>query len=414
LVKGRHYVLLQARNVILWPKHFKENMLQKNQAVGIVGSGAMGAGIAQVAAVAGHRVVIYDNNDVALQRSEKSLTATLHKLQEKGKLADATEVLARFSFTNNLNDLSECNLIIEAIVENLQVKQQIFSALEKQACDDCVLATNTSSLSVTAIAAACQQPERVIGLHFFNPPPLMALVEVIPALQTAPELIEKAKELMISWGKLPVVTKDTPGFIVNRVARPFYGEALRIYEEGIADMATIDWAMTELGGFRMGPFALMDYIGHDVNYVVTETVFQSFFYDPRYKPSFSQKRLLEAGWLGRKSGRGFYNYAEGSVMPEPVKDEVLGMQIMERVVAMLINEAVEAFYLKIASARDLETAMTKGVNYPKGLLQWCNDLHAGRVLQVLDNLHSQYGEDRYRASILLRKMAREVQGIALD
>jgi len=389
-------------------------MLQKNQAVGVVGSGAMGAGIAQVAAIAGHRVVVYDNNNAALQRSEQALTATLQKLQEKGKLANASEILERFTFSNNLNDLSECNLIIEAIVENLQVKQQIFAALEKQACDDCVLATNTSSLSVTAIAAACQQPERVIGLHFFNPPPLMALVEVIPALQTAPALVERAKELMVSWGKLPVVTRDTPGFIVNRVARPYYGEALRIYEEGIADMATIDWAMTELGGFRMGPFALMDYIGHDVNYVVTETVFQSFFYDPRYKPSFTQKRLLEAGWLGRKSGRGFYNYAEGTALPEPVKDEVLGTQIMERVVAMLINEAVEALYLKIASAKDLETAVTKGVNYPKGLLQWCNDLQAARVLQILDSLHQQYGEDRYRASVLLRKLARDEQGISID
>ncbi len=389
-------------------------MLQKNQAVGVVGSGAMGAGIAQVAAVAGHPVVLYDNNSAALQRAENSLAATLRKLGEKGKLENEEEVIARFSFTNNLNDLSDCPLIIEAVVENLQVKQQLFNVLEKQACDECILATNTSSLSVTAIAAACQQPERVIGLHFFNPPPLMALVEVVPALQTAPGLIDEAKALMAAWGKLPVVTRDTPGFIVNRVARPFYGEALRIFEEGISDMATIDWAMTEYGGFRMGPFTLMDYIGHDVNYVVTETVFQSFFYDPRYKPSFSQKRLLEAGWLGRKSGRGFYNYAESATMPEPTRDEIKGRQIMERVVAMLINEAVEALYLNIASAKDLETAMTKGVNYPKGLLQWCNEWKAGKVLQLLDDLYAQYGEDRYRASILLRRLAGEDKEISID
>jgi len=174
-------------------------------------------------------------------------------------------------------------------------------------------------------------------------------------------------------------------------------------------MATIDWALTTIGGFRMGPFSLMDYIGHDVNYVVTETVFQSFFFDPRYKPSFTQKRLLEAGWLGRKSGRGFYNYAEGSAIPEPVKDESLGAQIVERVSAMLINEAVEALYLQVASAADLELAMTKGVNYPKGLLQWCDDWGAGKVLHLLDNLHQQYGEDRYRASVLLRRAA--TQGI---
>jgi 3-hydroxybutyryl-CoA dehydrogenase len=389
-------------------------MIQPNEAIGIVGSGAMGAGIAQVAAVAGHKVVVYDNNAAALQKAADGLSATLIKLQEKGKLPDASAVSARFIFTNNLNDLAECNLIIEAIVEKLEVKKQLFAALEKQACANCVLATNTSSLSVTAIAAACIQPDRIIGLHFFNPPPLMALVEVIPALQTRPELVEKAKLLMMQWGKLPVVAKDTPGFIVNRVARPYYGEALRIYEEGIADMPTIDWAMTELGSFRMGPFAIMDYIGHDVNYVVTETVFQSFFYDPRYKPSFTQKRLLEAGWLGQKSGRGFYNYAGGAAMPEPVKDELLGQQILDRIVAMLINEAAEALYLNIASAKDLETAMTKGVNYPKGLLQWGNDWQAERVLQILDNLYRQYGEDRYRASVLLRRMARESSRFKLE
>ncbi|NDC40084.1 MAG: 3-hydroxybutyryl-CoA dehydrogenase, partial [Chitinophagia bacterium] len=195
--------------------------------------------------------------------------------------------------------------------------------------------------------------------------------------------------------------------IVNRCARPFYGEALRICEEGIADMATIDWAMTEIGGFRMGPFTLMDYIGHDVNYVVTETVFQSFFYDPRYKPAFAQKRLLEAGWLGRKSGRGFYNYAEGTVQPEPNKNQHLGQKIVRRIVAMLINEAVDALHLNVASAPDLETAMTKGVNYPKGLLQWCDEWTAGEALAELDELYHYYHEDRYRASALLRRFANE-------
>jgi 3-hydroxybutyryl-CoA dehydrogenase len=210
---------------------------------------------------------------------------------------------------------------------------------------------------------------------------------------------------MLQWSKTPVMAKDTPGFIVNRVARPFYGEALRIYEEGIADIATIDWAMTELGGFRMGPFTLMDYIGHDINYVVTETVFQSFFYDPRYKPAFAQKRILEAGWLGRKSGRGFYDYAPNTIAPEPNKDPVLGMQIFERILAMLINEAVEALHLRIASAADLETAMTKGVNYPKGLLQWCDEWGTDKCLAVLDGLYHAYHEDRYRASVLLRNVA---------
>jgi 3-hydroxybutyryl-CoA dehydrogenase len=374
---------------------------------GIIGSGAMGAGIAQIAAASGHPVVVYDNNTSALQQAQNRLTSTLWKLKEKGRLPNAEEVIGRLSFTNNLNDLAECNLVIEAIVENLSIKQQVFAALEQQVCEECILATNTSSLSVTAIAAACSMPQRVLGLHFFNPPPLMALVEVIPAIQTSEHILSDAKDLMQAWGKTPVVAKDTPGFIVNRVARPYYGEALRIYEEGIADMATIDWALTAIAGFRMGPFALMDYIGHDVNYVVTETVFQSFFYDPRYKPSFSQKRLMEAGWLGRKRGRGFYDYSEGAAMPEPVRDELLGGQIVERVVAMLINEAVEALYLQVASAQDLELAMTKGVNYPKGLLQWCDEWEAGKVLYLLDSLYQQYGEDRYRASVLLRRAAKQ-------
>lgn len=376
--------------------------MDSNTIVGVIGSGAMGAGIAQVAAVAGHKVVLYDNNSTALEKAQKNLTATLQKLQEKGKLQNAGEVLARFTFADKLEAFSNCGLIIEAIVEKLEIKKAVFADVEKIVSDTCILASNTSSLSITSIAAACAKPHRVFGLHFFNPAPLMALVEIIPAVQTDEALLPAAKQLMQQWGKIPVIAKDTPGFIVNRIARPFYGEAIRIYEEGIADIATIDWAMTEVGGFKMGPFTLMDYISHDVNYVVTETVFQSFFYDPRYKPSFSQKRLLEAGWLGKKSGRGFYNYAEGATMPEPKKDTVLGTQIFERILALLINEAVEAMHLNIASAEDLELAMTKGVNYPKGLLKWCDEWGADKCLERLDGLYHAYHEDRYRASILLR------------
>lgn len=375
----------------------------QKQIIGIIGSGAMGAGIGQVAAMTGHSVVIYDNNKASLDKAKTSLSATLQKLEEKGKITSAADVLHRLIFVDDIHAFATCELIIEAIVEKLEVKKAVFAEVEKVVSDTCILASNTSSLSITSIAAACTNPSRVMGLHFFNPAPLMALVEVIPAIQTDPELVTMAAGLMKEWGKVAVLAKDTPGFIVNRVARPFYGEAIRIYEEGIADMATIDWAMTEIGGFKMGPFTLMDYIGHDVNYVVTETVFQSFFYDPRYKPSFSQKRLLEAGWLGRKSGRGFYNYAAGVTMPEPNKDQALCKKIFDRILAMLINEAVDALHLNVASAADLETAMTKGVNYPKGLLQWADEWGAANCLAQLDALYNDYHEDRYRASVLLRK-----------
>ena len=374
---------------------------------GIIGSGAMGSGIGQVAAMAGHKVIIYDNNAASLDKAKASLQATLAKLEEKGKIPSATDIMGRVTFAADVNALASCELIIEAIVERLDVKKAVFAEVEALVSDTCILASNTSSLSITSIAAACKKPARVMGLHFFNPAPLMALVEVIPAIQTDLDLLADAKALMAAWGKTTVIAKDTPGFIVNRVARPFYSEAISIYEEGIADMATIDWAMTTIGGFKMGPFTLMDYIGHDVNYVVTETVFTSFFFDPRYKPSFSQKRLLEAGWLGRKSGRGFYSYAEGVSQPQPDTDDFKGRQIVERVVAMLINEAADALYLNVASAADLETAMTKGVNYPKGLLAMCNELGVDRCLGILDGLYNQYHEDRYRASIILRKYVAE-------
>jgi len=369
----------------------------------------MGSGIAQVAAMAGHQVVLADANAQALDKARASLGTNLQKLQEKGKINDAEDILRLISYVpfsaEHMQVFTGCGLVIEAVIERLDVKHNVFTNLESVVVDNCVLATNTSSLSVTSIAAACRRPARVLGLHFFNPAPLMALVEIIPAIQTDGVLLPTMNDLMIKWGKIPVAAKDTPGFIVNRVARPFYSEAIRICEEGIADMATIDWAMTEIGGFRMGPFTLMDYIGHDVNYVVTETVFQSFFFDPRYKPSFSQKRLLEAGWLGRKSGRGFYDYSPGATIPDANKNAELGKEIYERILSMLINEAVDALYLNVASAADLETAMTRGVNYPSGLLALCDKWGADKCLEKLDSLYHLYHEDRYRASPLLRKQA---------
>ncbi len=379
--------------------------------IGVIGSGSMGSGIAQVAALAGHEVYLYDNNPDALQRAHQQLGQTLHRLAEKGKISgsEASDTLSRIHCIRNIYDCPDASLIIEAIVENLDIKKAIFDQLEDVMGRHCLLATNTSSLSVTAIAAACQHPERVLGLHFFNPAPVMKLVEVVPAIQTTADVLNQAYALMKSWGKLPVVAKDTPGFIVNRIARPFYGEALRLLEEGIANAPTIDWAMTTLGGFRMGPFTLMDYIGNDVNYTVTETVFHSFFFDPRYKPSFTQKRLAEAGYLGRKSGRGFYDYSKGdeNLLTTANKDEAAGQQMVNRIVAMLINEAADALLLNVASRDDIDLAMTSGVNYPKGLLRWADEWGAARCVAALDALYDDYHEDRYRCSPLLRRMAKE-------
>jgi 3-hydroxybutyryl-CoA dehydrogenase len=376
--------------------------------VGVLGAGTMGSGIAQVAATAGHQVTLVDVNEPQLEKAKQSLTKILMRLVEKGKYNhdQANDILRRISFSSDINDFAGSGIIIEAIVENLKIKNEVFRNLEQIVDDSCVLATNTSSLSVASIGAVLTNPGRIIGVHFFNPAPLMPLVEIIPAVQTSDEVLANTKTLIDSWKKVTVLTKDTPGFIVNRVARPFYGEALRIYEEGIADFATIDWAMTELGGFKMGPFTLMDYIGNDVNYTVTETVFAAFYYDPRYRPSLTQKRHSEAGYLGRKSGRGYYNYTENAVQTEPNKDEKLGKEILDRILVMLMNEAIDALFLNIASKTDIDLAMTKGVNYPKGLLQWAEEVGLEWVLEKLTALQEEYGEDRYRPSPLLKRMVK--------
>lgn len=377
--------------------------------IAIIGSGAMGSGIAQVLATAGNDVSLYDSNPLALEKAEKNLEASFQKLAEKGKISyeNAEAYFNNIKLITKLEALSDSELIIEAIIEDLEIKKDLFQNLEKLVSDDCILATNTSSLSIASIASACQKPQRVIGIHFFNPAPLMALVEIIPAVQTDETLIAKTKSLVESWSKLPVIAKDTPGFIVNRVARPFYGEAIRILEEGIADCATIDFAMTSLGGFRMGPFQLMDFIGHDVNYRVTESVFKEFFYDPKFKPSFTQKRLFEAGYYGRKSARGFYDYSEGAEQAKPNENSELSNQIFTRILVMLMNEAADAYFLNIASVEDIDMAMTKGVNYPKGLLQWADEFGLDKLEEELDKLYHFYHEDRYRCSPIIRKLAQQ-------
>ena len=373
--------------------------------IGIIGAGSMGAGIAQVAASVDCNVKIYDQSKEVCEKALIKLDKILNRLIEKGRIDDIKKksIQDNISIISDIEDLKDSDLVIEAIIEDEKIKKNIFSNLSNLVSDKCVIATNTSSLSVTSLASSCNIPERFIGIHFFNPAPLMPLVEIIPALQTNQKLVDKVYDLISGWGKSPVIAKDTPGFIVNRIARPFYGEALRLYEEGIADFKTIDNSMKQFGGFKMGPFELMDFIGNDVNYAVTSTVFKAFYYDPRYKPSFTQKQYAEAKWLGRKTNKGYYDYSLDSKKEEIEIDSIIGKEIFNRILVMLINEAVDALYMGVASEEDIEIAMTKGVNYPMGLIEWGREKSFSWCVKMLDGYYEKYHEDRYRCSPLLRK-----------
>ncbi len=366
----------------------------------------MGTGIAQIASTFGHTVFLYDSYPGQLEKSKKGLEKILNRQVEKERMtrSEVSGILNRIHYVDHLNDFKKCDIVLEAIIEDLQAKKDQFARLEAIVSKQCILATNTSSLSIASISSALKKPERFLGAHFFNPAPIMKLVEIIPGISTPDSITQSAKQLIDSWKKVTVLVKDTPGFIVNRVARPFYGEALRIYEEGIADAPTIDWAMKEIGGFKMGPFELMDLIGLDVNYKVTESVFEAFYYDPRFKPSFAQKRMVEAGRLGKKSGIGFYNYQNPEMNAEPDTNEKLGQTIFNRILAMLINEAADAVYMNVASVRDVDLAMKNGVNYPKGLLEWCDEIGVENVLATMQDLRDFYSEERYRPNPLLMKI----------
>ncbi len=383
------------------------NPLHKDAKIGVVGAGTMGRGIAQIAATARHDVFLYDTYTNALENARKHLGNILQRQVEKERMSNEQiqQIMSRIQFVEDTTRFADVGLAIEAVVEDLKTKQDVFKRLEGIVPAESYLATNTSSLSIASISAALKKPRRFLGAHFFNPAPVMPLVEIIPGIQTDKQVTDHVYEFMESWNKSPVVARDTPGFIVNRVARPFYGEALRIYEEGIADIPTIDWAMTELGGFKMGPFELMDFIGNDINYKVTRTVFEEFFYDPRFKPSFTQKRMVEARLYGRKTGRGFYNYEDSSKNNDPNRDEKLGEQILNRILVMLINEAADAVYMQVATVEDVDKAMKKGVRYPRGLLEWADDVGLQWVLKEIRQLQETYGEDRYRPNPLLQKLA---------
>lgn len=377
--------------------------------VAVVGAGAMGSGIAQVAAVAGHPVTLVDARPGAATEAIAALRSTLQRLAGKGRITgeEAAATAARLEAVDSLDALPECALVVEAVPESLELKREVFGELSDSQPSSTLFATNTSSIDIDDIAEAATDPERVLGLHFFNPAAVLPLVEVVHGRQTSRAYVEHAVALMRSWGKTPVQCASTPGFIVNRVARPFYGEAQRLLEAGVADAASIDHVLREHGGFPMGPFELTDFIGQDVNLAVGTSVWEQTGRDERYAPTALQQRLVAAGHLGRKSGRGFFTYAaDGSVeRPEPdlgLAARLVGGPIetdpLARTLAMLVNEAVDLVHRGEASAEDVDTAMRLGVRYPKGPIEWGREIGLEVVAEQIAELDRAFPGGRYRPS----------------
>ncbi len=379
-------------------------------AVAVIGAGAMGSGIAQVAAQAGHPAYLVDAVDGAAEKAAERLAATFTKLAGKNKMTtdEAAAATANIHVAANAAELPPCAVVIEAVLENLAVKQEIFATLAANQPEDCILASNTSSLDIAAIAEGVSvNPGRVIGLHFFNPPPLMRLVEVISGTNSDPAVLDRAAELMRTWGKTPVRCASTPGFIVNRVARPYYGEAQRMVQAGQVDSATVDYCLREIAGFRMGPMELTDLIGQDVNLAVGTSVWEQTEQDPRYEPTDMQRGLVADGHLGRKSGSGFYHYDEAGKATDASPDEAKARDLVggpvatdpvARTLAMLVNEAVDLVARGEASPEDVDTAMKLGTNYPRGPIEWGREIGFEKVDAQLRELDAAYPGGRYRPS----------------
>ncbi|MFZ1285669.1 MAG: 3-hydroxyacyl-CoA dehydrogenase NAD-binding domain-containing protein [Candidatus Phosphoribacter sp.] len=384
-------------------------------AVGVVGAGAMGSGIAQVAASAGHPVFLVDAFEGAAERACAKIGTSLRARAAAGKLTseDAIAISARLTPVAAVADLPPCLLVIEAIAEDLDAKTDLFAELGRTQPAGTLLASNTSSLSIDAIAPAAAHPSRVLGLHFFNPPPVMRLVEVVRGEATAQDVLDTGAALVTRWGKVAVRCASTPGFIVNRVARPFYGEAQRMLQEGIADAATID-ACLRTAGFRMGPLELTDLIGQDVNLAVGTSVWQQTQRDPRYAPTAYQQELVGAGHLGRKTGQGVYTYAEDGTATDNTPDAAAVERLLAgdvvtnpvaRTLAMLVNEAVDLVRRGEAGAADVDLAMTLGTGYPKGPIVWGREIGFGVVRDHLRALDAAYPGGRYRPSPALDELS---------
>jgi 3-hydroxybutyryl-CoA dehydrogenase len=394
--------------------------------VGVAGAGTMGAGIAQLACIGGYETRLFDPDAAALDAGVERLRAGLAKGAERGmwSSAEAEAAAAKISPASAIDELAGCELVIEAAPERLDVKHELFSRLAEVCGDGAVLATNTSSLSVTAIAAAVPQPQRVVGMHFFNPPPLMMLVEVVAGAESDPAVLDAATEVGERMRRTPVRASDEIGFIANRCARPYSLEGLRLLGDRIATHEQIDRICRSGGGFRMGPFELMDLVGIDVNFEVAKSFWEQSFHEPRWQPSPIQARMVASGRLGRKSGRGFYDYSSGPYRPDDPRGEAPGPDviawqgdpgidlaveiqaaILSRIVCQLVNEACFALGRGVGSADDIDTAMRLGFNWPRGPIEWGNAIGPARVAAVLDELRFELGEERYRVAPLLRSVA---------